>query len=69
MKDFYKRLRNEGKNAFIALTAAARKLLVILIPFLIIDFLWQALDDFAPRLLKKFRIICSEEWYKLTFSS
>lgn len=30
VKDFYKRLRNNGKNAFVALTAVAHKLLVIL---------------------------------------
>jgi transposase len=30
VKDFYKRLRSEGKNVFVALTAVAHKLLIIL---------------------------------------
>jgi transposase len=30
VKDFYKHLRNEGKNVFVALTAVAHKLLIIL---------------------------------------
>jgi transposase len=30
VKDFYKRLKNEGKNPFVALTAVAHKLLIIL---------------------------------------
>jgi transposase len=30
VKDFYKRLRNDRKNVFVALTAVAHKLLIIL---------------------------------------
>ncbi|MDR2781106.1 MAG: transposase, partial [Holosporaceae bacterium] len=30
VKEFYKRLRNDGKNVFVALTAVAHKLLIIL---------------------------------------